>query len=100
MILNKHLNIENSENVKKQTNDMEEFENVLFEYAKDVINRDTINIVPGVYIQRKLPNNEHEEKSFDNSLLGNLRKFTKTHTLRVDLARATTATGRLFFFKG
>lgn len=100
-VLNKHLNnIENSGNAKKQSNDMEEFENVLLEYAKDVINRDKINIVPGVYIQKKTLDDKSEEKSFDDSFLGSLRKFTKTHALRVDLARATTATGRLFFFKG
>lgn len=100
-VLNKHLNnIENSENAKKQSNDMAEFENVLLEYAKDVINRDKINIVPGVYIQKKALDEKSEEKSFDNSFLGSLRKFTRTHALRVDLARATTATGRLFFFKG
>lgn len=103
-ILNKHLkNIENSVNVKKQSRDMEEFENVFLEYAKDVINRETINIVPGVYIQKKSQNNtvdRSDGKAFENSFLGSLQKFTKTHTLRVDLARATTATGRLFFFKG
>jgi hypothetical protein len=103
-ILSKHSkSVENSQNVKKQSNDMEEFGNVFLEYAKDVINRETINIVPGVYIQRKSPNNvdaNSQGKSIDNSFIASLRKFTETHVLRVDLARATTATGRLFFFKG
>lgn len=88
------------QSVKKQSNDIEELQNVLVEYAKDVINRDTIYIVPGVYIQKKLHNETAEEKSLDQSFLGSVVKFTKSHTLRVDLARATTATGRLFFFKG
>jgi hypothetical protein len=97
-ILNKH-----SENVKRQSSDMEEFEKVLLDYAKDVINRDTINIVPGVYIQKKSENITDENaqgKTFDDTFFGNLKQFTKTHSLRFDLARATTATGRLFFFKG
>lgn len=88
------------QNEKNQSNDIEEFQNVLVEYAKNVINRDTIYIVPGVYIQKKLHNETAEEKSLDQSFLGSVVKFTRSHTLRVDLARATSATGRLFFFKG
>lgn len=98
-ILNKH-----SENVKRQSSDMEEFEKVLLNYAKDVINRETINIVPGVYFQKKSENitddNTHGKSLEEKSFLRNIKQFTKTHTLRFDLARATTATGRLFFFKG
>lgn len=101
-ILNKHLkSIENLENVRKQSNDIEEFRNVFLEYAKDVIDRETINIVPGVYIQRKPANFVNSQaKSYGGSFIESLRKFTETHDLRVDLARASTATGRLFFFKG
>lgn len=82
---------------------MEEFENVLSEYVEDVLNRKKINIMPGLYIQKIAKNNsEHkiEKKSFDENLIWNAKEFAETHVLRVDLARAMTETGRLFFFKG
>jgi hypothetical protein len=103
-ILSKHSNvIENSENAKRQSNDMQEFGKVLLEYAKDVINRETIDIVPGVFIQKKAANKDEKSrkgKSLDVDFVDTLKTFTETHVLRVDLARASTATGRLFFFKG
>lgn len=102
-ILSKHLEIiENSENAKRKSNDMQEFENVLLEYAKDVINRKTINIVPGVYIQKKTNKEDVyvHGKSLEGSFANALKEFIESHVLRVDLARASTATGRLFFFKG
>lgn len=101
--LNKHIEINGkSENDKRQSDDFQEFGKVFLEYAKDVINRETINIVPGVYIQRKAENKDEKSqaKSVGGSIVESLKKFTETHMLRVDLARASTATGRLFFFKG
>lgn len=102
-ILNQHSSIKNSEHSDKSKSDMEEFENVLSEYVEDVLNRKKINIGPGVYIQKIAKSkSEHkiEKKSFDENLIWTVKDFAETHALRVDLARAMTETGRLFFFKG
>lgn len=82
---------------------MEEFKSLMLEYVDDVLNREKINIMPGVYIQKLAINDTKdkiEKKSFDENLVWNVKKFIETHALRVELARATTETGRLFFFKG
>lgn len=105
VVPNKHLlDIKNSEQSSKYASDMEEFKSIVLEYVDDVLNREKINIVPGVYIQKKASNdttnNGIEKKSFDRNLISSMKEFTDTHSLRVDLARAMTETGRLFFFKG
>lgn len=82
---------------------MEEFKEIFLEYVGDVLNREKINIMPGFYIQKLTTNDTEdkiEKKSFDENLIWNAKRFIQTHALRVDLARATTETGRLFFFKG
>lgn len=105
-ILNKHLidNKNSSEHSKKYSSDMEEFKDIMFEYAEDVLNRNKINIMPGVYIEKKALNDSSidkiEKKSFDASLISTIEDFTDTHVLKIELSRAMTGTGRLFFFKG
>lgn len=104
-VLNKHLlDIKNSEQSSKYASDMEEFKSIVLEYVDDVLNREKINIVPGVYIQKKVSNDKTndstEKKSFDKNFYSNLKEFTDTHSLRIDLARSMSETGRLFFFKG
>lgn len=103
--LNKHLSdIKNSEShPAKYSSDMEEFENVLFEYVDDVLNRKKIDIMPGVYVEKKDGNKTNEnigKRSFDENLISTVKEFVDSHALRIDLARATSGTGRLFFFKG
>lgn len=91
--------IKNSEH----SSDMEEFKSIMLEYVEDVLNREKINIMPGVFIEKLATNDtkdEMEKKSFDENFIWNIKQFIDTHALRVDLARATTETGRLFFFKG
>lgn len=102
-ILSKHATVINETTNSKHSSDAEEFENMLLEYVGDVMSRDKINIIPGIYIQKTPPHNMSdniERKSSDDSLIGSVKDFLKTHSLRVELARASTATGRLFFFKG
>lgn len=107
-IPNKHsLDIKNSEHSEKYSSDMEEFKHVAIEYIGDVLNREKINIMPGVYIQKvatNISNEGAEKKSFDENssegLIWTVKQFAETHALRVDLARAMSETGRLFFFKG
>lgn len=107
-ILNKHsMDIKNSEESTKYSSDMEEFKHVAIEYIEDVLNREKINIAPGVYIQKVVTNTSNdkiEKKSFDENtsrnLIQTIKEFSETHALRVDLARAMSETGRLFFFKG
>lgn len=82
---------------------MEEFENVLFEYVDDVLNRKKINIMPGVYVEKKDGNKTNAtigRRSSDENLISTVKEFVDSHALRIDLARATSGTGRLFFFKG
>lgn len=82
---------------------MEEFKNVLFEYVDDVLNRKKIDIMPGVYVEKKDGNKTSEnigKRSFDENLISTVKEFVDSHALRIDLARATSGTGRLFFFKG
>lgn len=101
--LNKHEDVKNLEHSKKLATDMEEFEAVLFDYVGDVLSREKINIARGVYFQKITANNSEpivEKKSLDENLISKIKEFAETHLLRVDLARATTETGRLFFFKG
>lgn len=83
-------------------NDMQEFETVLSEYIQDVLNRKKINIMPGVYIQKKPTNdaNKSNTKSVDKNLIWTFKRFTDTHALQIDMGRAFQGTGRLFFFKG
>lgn len=95
--------IKHSEHSKQYASDMEEFKHVMLEYVEDVLGRKKINIGSGVSIERKATNetsHKIEAKSLGNSLLGSIRRYVNTHSVSVDLARATTATGRLFFFKG
>lgn len=94
-ILNKHTT--------QHPTDAEEFKGVMLEYFSDVVSRDKINIMPGIYIQKTSAHNATrgiEGKSSDDSLIWRVKDFVDTHALRVDLARASTETGRLFFFKG
>lgn len=99
--LNKQsADIKNSGPSKEHSTDMEEFQTVMAEYVEDVLNREKINLMPGVYIEKKAANISSEKKSLDGDLITTIKRFGETHALRVDLARATTETGRLFFFKG
>lgn len=103
--LNKHSSdIKNSEShPAKYSSDMEEFENVLFEYVDDVLNRKKINVMPGVYVEKKDGNGTNpslRRRSLDENLISTVKEFVDSHALRIDLARATSGTGRLFFFKG
>lgn len=103
--LNKHLiDIKSSApDSKIYSNDMEEFRDIMFEYVEDVLNRNKINIMPGIYIEKKALNvssDRIEKKSFNENLISTIKDFTDTHVLKVELARAMSETGRLFFFKG
>lgn len=106
---NKHSieDIKNSKHSKKYNSDMEEFKHVALEYIGDVLKREKINIMPGVYVQKiaaNISNDKIEKKSFDEysteNLISTVKEFAETHAIRVDLARAMSETGRLFFFKG
>lgn len=103
-ILNKQMTVtKKSNHSKKHSSDAEEFENVLLEYVGDVVSRDKIDIMPGIYIEKTSAQNISdviERRSTGDSLIWRVKDFVDTHALRVDLARATTETGRLFFFKG
>ena len=104
-ILNKHLaDIKNStEHSEKYSTDMEEFQNIMFEYVDDVLNRNKIDIMPGVYVEKKnssASGDKIEKKSFERSLVSAIKDFTDTHVIKIELSRAMTGTGRLFFFKG
>lgn len=92
----------NAANSGNFTSDIEEFEHVMLAYVGDVLNRQKINIVPGVYIQKTTANSmsdRFEKKSFNENLISTIKDFAETHALRVDMARAMS-TGRIFFFKG
>lgn len=100
-ILNKQTTVaENSNYSKNHSSDVDEFKNVLLEYVSDVVSRDKIDLMPGIYIEKTPAQNVIERKSSGDSLIRRVKDFADTHALRVDLARATTETGRLFFFKG
>ena len=93
----------NSKHPQKYSSDVDELRKVIVEYVEDVINRKTINLMPGIYIERKVDNlasKRFEKKSLNDDLITTIKEFTDRHTLRIDLGRATTETGRLFFFKG
>jgi hypothetical protein len=90
-------NIKNSLNNTKRS-DIQEFSDAMYAYISDVLNRESINIAPGIKIERKT--NYVEGKSFDTSLISKIKHFTNNHVVSVNLARASTETGRLFFFKG
>lgn len=99
---NKHTiaqkNINNSQN---HTSDMQEFSTVIFEYIDDALKRDTINLLPGITIKKKSNvTDESERRTSDKSLISAIQQFANNHVLTVNLARASTETGRLFFFKG
>lgn len=95
---NQQHNIKNSQH---NVSDMQEFSNVISEYVDDILERDTINLLPGVAIQKKINTSaETERKTSDKSLISKIQQFTNNHVLTVNLARASTETGRLFFFKG
>lgn len=102
--LNKHLpKIKSPELPTSFTSDMQELKNVMFEYVGDVLNREKINLMPGVFIEKtqtKRAEEKIEKKSLDKNLISTIKEFADTHALRIDLARATSETGRLFFFKG
>ena len=95
---NQQHGIKNSQHYKS---DMQEFSNVVSEYVDDILKRDTINILPGIAIQKKInTSDEAERRTADKSLISKIQQFTNNHVLTVNLARASTETGRLFFFKG
>jgi hypothetical protein len=80
---------------------MQELSSVISEYVDDILKRDTINLLPGVAIQKKANTSDvTERKTSDKSLISKIQQFTNNHVLTVNLARASTETGRLFFFKG
>lgn len=93
-------NIKNPELSSNFSSDMEELESIMLEYAGDVLNRKKINLMPGVFIEKKDVNKTNEKRSFDRNLLWTIKEFTDTHALRIDLGRAFAGTGRFFFFKG
>ena len=81
---------------------MQEFSANIRAYVRDVLNRDTINITPGIAFEKKSMNHSSvaRQRRGAASLISQLRQFTNDHVLTVNLARASTETGRLFFFKG
>ena len=87
---------------KKFSSDMQEFSANIRAYVRDVLNRDTINITPGIAFEKKSMNHSSvaRQRRGAASLISQLRQFTNDHVLTVNLARASTETGRLFFFKG
>lgn len=100
-ILSKQTTVtEESNHSKKHSSDVEELENVLLEYFGDVVSRDKIDVMPGIFIEKTSAQNVSERRSTGDSLMWRVKDFVDTHALSVDLARATTETGRLFFFKG
>lgn len=104
-LLTKSQTGEASKNLNKQTfsSDVQELGEIMQDYVKDILNRDTINISPGILLERKSMDQtrRQQRKASDAiSLMTQLRQFTNDHVLKVNLARATTETGRLFFFKG
>lgn len=92
----------NTTHLHESTSDMDEFRDVMFDYVNDVLHRDKISILPGVSIEKKKLNyTVAEEKSLGGAnLISTIRHFTNSHVVTVNLARAATETGRLFFFKG
>lgn len=89
---------------QKFSSDLQEFSENIRDYVRDVLNRDTINITPGIAFEKKPMNHSSVERqrrgAAATSLISQLRQFTNDHVLTVNLARASTETGRLFFFKG
>ncbi|CAG9808898.1 unnamed protein product [Chironomus riparius] len=95
---NQQHSIKNSQHY---VSDMQELSDVVSEYVDDILKRDTINLLPGIAIQKKInTSDEAESRTADKSLISKIQQFTNNHVLTVNLARASTATGRLFFFKG
>lgn len=88
-------------NSQHYVSDMQELSNVVSEYVDDILKRDTINLLPGIAIQKKINTSDvAERRTADKSLISKIQQFTNNHVLTVNLARASTETGRLFFFKG
>lgn len=99
--INSILGSNKSHTKSKKHSDLKEFSSVLFEYIDDVLKRDTIDLLPGIALEKKINSTEGaERKSLDTSFISRLKQFTNNHVLTVNLARASTETGRFFFFKG
>lgn len=107
-ILNKQQN-NNKNSTRKFSSDAAEFGEIMFEYFRDILKRDTINLSPGIAFERKSINDTSAKNrqwrqvshvSDATSLITQLRQFTNDHVLTVNLARASTETARFFFFKG
>lgn len=99
------INSDLNKQSKKFSSDLQEFKELARNYIQDILTRDTINILPGIAFEKKSINSttkEQRERSARGtaSLISQLRQFTNEHVLTVNLARASTETGRLFFFKG
>jgi hypothetical protein len=105
------LNKQNNKNsTRKSQSDAAELGEIMFEYFRDILNRDKINLSPGIAFEKKSMNDssaEHRQRRRGShvggdatSLISQLRQFTNDHVLTVNLARASTETARLFFFKG
>lgn len=98
----------NKNSTRKFSSDAAELTEIMFEYFRDVLSRDTINLSPGIAFERKSMNDSSAERrqrrrallSDATSLISQLKQFTNDHVLTVNLARASTETARLFFFKG
>lgn len=90
-------------NMKEFKSDIQEFSELIGDYVQDIFNRDTINITPGIAFERKVMNhttNGRQRRKVEKNLISQIKQFTNDHVLTVNLARASTETGRLFFFKG
>lgn len=95
---NQQHGIKNSQHF---VSDMQEFSKTISEYVDDILKRDTINLLPGIAIQKKINTSDvAERRTADKSLISKIQQFTNNHVLTVNLARVSTETGRLFFFKG
>jgi hypothetical protein len=97
--------LDKQNSLKVHKSDVQEFSQLILDYVHDVFNRDTINISPGIAFERKLMNhtnksNGRERRKVEKNLISQIKQFADDHVLTVNLARASTETGRLFFFKG
>lgn len=114
-VLNKQISsnhIVDRENLVKmnESTDLAEFTGNMMEYFKDVKDRNTIKLWPGVYFDKKNVSSHDDNKGSrsievkmrEGSVIEDVKEFLEDRTLRIELARASSGVeeGRFFFFKG
>lgn len=95
--------VDKQNNLKDYKSDIQEFSALVLDYVHDILNRDKIDITSGIAFERKVmnqTNSSRERRKAEKNLISQIKQFTNDHVLTVNLARASTETGRLFFFKG